>query len=86
MYHNLHKINLDAELQKSITVYYDNKIVGEFVADTIVNDTVILGLKSVRRIIIDQQDKKNYHVHPVNPVKNSLKMEESHETIRAVDY
>jgi hypothetical protein len=21
--------------------------------------------------LIDQQDKKNYHVHPVNPVKNS---------------
>jgi hypothetical protein len=21
--------------------------------------------------LIDQHDKKNYHVHPVNPVKNS---------------
>jgi hypothetical protein len=21
--------------------------------------------------LIDQQDKKNYHVHPVNPVKNN---------------
>jgi len=26
----LHKANLDAEPQKSITVYYDNQIVGEF--------------------------------------------------------
>jgi len=47
----LHKANLDAEPQKPITVYYDNQIVGEFVADIIVNDTVILELKSVKRII-----------------------------------
>lgn len=44
----LHKANLDAEPQKSIAVYYDNQIVGEFVADIIVNDTVILEPKSVR--------------------------------------
>ena len=30
----LRKANLDAEPQKSITVYYDNQIVGEFVADS----------------------------------------------------
>ncbi|MGA1825047.1 MAG: GxxExxY protein [bacterium] len=45
------KANINAESQKSITVYYENKIVGEFVADIIVNDTIILELKSVRRII-----------------------------------
>ena len=47
----LNKASLDAEPQKPITVYYDNKIVGEFVADIIVNDTVILELKSVRRVV-----------------------------------
>ena len=47
----LHKANLDAQPQEPITVYYENQIVGEFVADIIVNDTVILELKSVRRII-----------------------------------
>ncbi len=47
----LHKAGLDAESQKPITVYYDNEIVGEFIADIIVNDTVILELKSVRKII-----------------------------------
>ena len=46
----LHRANLDAKSQKAISVYYDNQIVGEFVADIIVNDTVILELKSVRRI------------------------------------
>ena len=45
------KAGLDAESQKPITVYYDDEIVGEFVADIIVNDTVILELKSVRRVV-----------------------------------
>ena len=45
------KANMNAESQKPITVYYENKVVGEFVADIIVDDTIILELKSVRRII-----------------------------------
>ena len=32
-------------------VYYDNVIVGEFVADMLVQDKVIVELKSVRRLI-----------------------------------
>jgi GxxExxY protein len=47
----LRKESLDAKSQKPITVYYGDEIVGEFVADIIVNDTIILELKSVRRII-----------------------------------
>ena len=47
----LHKSDLEAESQKPITVFYENEIVGEFVADIIVNDTIMLELKSVRRII-----------------------------------
>ena len=47
----LHKAGMDAESQKPITVYYDDEIVGEFVADIIVNDTIILELKSVRRVV-----------------------------------
>ena len=45
------KAGLSAVSQKSITVFYDNKVVGEFVADIIVEDTIILELKSVRQII-----------------------------------
>jgi len=33
-----------------ITVYYGNQIVGDFVADIVVDDSVILELKSVRRL------------------------------------
>lgn len=47
----LQKAGLTAESQKSIKVFYDNVIVGDFVADIIVNNAVILELKSVRRIV-----------------------------------
>jgi len=47
----LEKAGLNAESQKPIAVFYGNKIVEEFIADIIVNDTVIVELKSVRQII-----------------------------------
>lgn len=47
----LKKAGLSAASQKPITVRYDGEGVGEFVADIIVEGTVILELKSVRRII-----------------------------------
>ena len=47
----LRKEELRAESQIPITVYYEKEIVGEFVADIVVNDKIILELKSVRRII-----------------------------------
>jgi len=46
----LTKIGLDFELQKSIEVFYDDQIVGDYFADIIVNDLIIVELKSVRRI------------------------------------
>ncbi|NIR53152.1 GxxExxY protein [candidate division KSB1 bacterium] len=42
---------MKAETQRPITVFYDNEVVGEFDADVIVEDTVILELKSVRRVV-----------------------------------
>ena len=47
----IRKTGLKAESQKAITVYYKGEIVGEFVADIVVEDTIILELKSVRQII-----------------------------------
>ncbi len=46
----LRKAGLKAESQQAITVYYENQIVGDFVADVVVEDSVILELKSVRRL------------------------------------
>ena len=47
----LHKANLNVESQKPITVFYDGETVGEFVADIVVDDRIILELKSVRQVV-----------------------------------
>ena len=65
----LRKAGLDTGSQKSITVYYDDEIVGEFVADIIVNDMIILELKSVRRVIkAHEVQLVNYLVATGKPV------------------
>jgi GxxExxY protein len=46
----LRNSGLKAESQKPVTVYYHDEIVGNFMTDVIVNDTVIIELKSVRNI------------------------------------
>ena len=47
----LKKAGLRAESQRPIKVFYEGEIVGEFAADLIVEDTVIVELKSVRRVV-----------------------------------
>lgn len=47
----LRKAGLNAEAQKPIKVFYEGEVVGEFVADIIVEDVIIVELKSVGRII-----------------------------------
>jgi len=46
----LHACGLISEAQKAISVMYKDELVGDFIADIIVNDTIILELKSVRQI------------------------------------
>ena len=46
----LAKAGLQAESQKPITVHYEGEIVGEFKADIIVEDLVIIELKSVTQL------------------------------------
>ena len=47
----LNKEGLKAEAQRPILVKYDNRIVGEYFADIVVNDEFILELKSVKQLI-----------------------------------
>ena len=47
----LRKTELQVESQKAITVSYEDEIVGEFKADIVVDDTVIVELKSVEQIV-----------------------------------
>jgi GxxExxY protein len=65
----LRKVGLSAVSQEPITVFYDNEVVGNFVADIIVNDTIILELKSVRQIIkAHEVQLVNYLVATGKPV------------------
>ena len=77
------KENLSAEAQKPITVYYDNEIVGEFVADILVEDTIILELKSVKRIIqAHEVQLVNYLVATGKPVGLILNFAEKKVVIK----
>ena len=65
----LGKEGLSVEAQKPITVFYENDIVGEFIADIIVENTVILELKSVKRIVqAHEVQLVNYLVATGKPV------------------
>ena len=47
----LKKAGLQAVAQKTITVKYEGEVVGDFVADILVENSIILELKSVRRLV-----------------------------------
>jgi GxxExxY protein len=65
----LRKAGLSFASQSMITVFYDEEIVGEFVADVIVEDTVIVELKSVRQIVrAHEVQLVNYLVATKKPV------------------
>jgi GxxExxY protein len=46
----LRKAGMKVEQQKPIPVYYDNQIVGDYYADIVVNDCVIVELKVAKAI------------------------------------
>jgi len=51
----LELLNLNCEKQKQLDVYYKNKKVGEYFADIIVNQKVIIELKAAESIIPEHQ-------------------------------
>ena len=59
-------------------IKWGNEIVGEFVADIIVNDTIILELKSVRRVVkAHEVQLVNYLVATGKPIGLILNCGES---------
>lgn len=46
----LEELGLVVELQKPIKVYFHNKVVGEYIADMIVNGVVLLELKAIENL------------------------------------
>ena len=65
----LKKEGLQAETQKPVTVSYGGEVVGEFKADMLVEDAVILELKSVKQIAkVHEIRLVNYLVATSKPV------------------
>ena len=65
----LRKAGFDIESQKPIRVQYEGEVVGHFIADMLVNDTVILELKSVRKLVeAHEVQLVNYLVATGKPV------------------
>jgi GxxExxY protein len=56
----LNKSGLSPDAQKAIKVHYDKELVGEFTADIVVNDLIILELKAVKQLA------KSHEVQLVN--------------------
>jgi GxxExxY protein len=62
-------VGLNTESQKCLKVLYKGQVVGDFVADIIVNDTVIVELKSVSKIVKAHEIQLvNYLVSTNKPV------------------
>ena len=65
----LRKAGFDIESQKPIRIQSDGEVVGDFIADILVNDTVILELKSVRKLVeAHEVQLVNYLVATGKPV------------------
>jgi GxxExxY protein len=79
----LRKSGLKAESQKPIIVEYESEVVGEFKADIIVDDTVILELKSIRQIMLAHEVQLvNYLVATGKPVGLILNFGEQKVEVR----
>ena len=64
-----HKTGLRVESQKPIEVHYEGEVVGEFVADLLLEDEVIVELKAVRQLSpIHEAQLVNYLVATGKPV------------------
>ncbi len=50
MYFEMINLGLKCEIEKPINVYYENKLVGVFYADIVVEEKVILELKAIERL------------------------------------
>ena len=65
----LRKAGFDIESQKPIRIQYEGEVVGDFIADILVNNTVILELKSVRKLVeAHEVQLVNYLVATGKPV------------------
>lgn len=48
--YELRKLGLQVQQQQAVSVFYDGVVVGEYVADLIVNDVVVIELKAIKSL------------------------------------
>ncbi len=65
LFHELKAKGYEVEVQKRITVYYKEIVVGEYFADIIVNNCVILELKAAENL------SKEHHFQLINYLKGT---------------
>lgn len=63
MYLELKSLGFKVEPQRQIKVYYKNEVVGDFFADLLINDVIILELKACDSIV------KSHYVQTLNYLK-----------------
>ena len=51
----LRKRGLNAQDQLPIHIYYDDQMIGEYFADVVVNELVILEIKAVKALIAEHE-------------------------------
>jgi GxxExxY protein len=49
------KINVPTKLQSPVQVHYDGKIIGEYFADIIVNDCIIIEIKAAKNLTLEHE-------------------------------
>jgi len=62
MLHELIKAGLQAKKEQKVQVIYDKQVVGDFVADIVVEDMVILELKAVKEIVPSHEAQLNNYL------------------------
>ncbi len=63
MYLELKSLSFKVEPQRQIKVYYKNEVVGDFFADLLINDVIILELKACDSLV------KSHYVQTLNYLK-----------------
>ena len=57
------KISFEIEAQEELSVYYDNEVIGKYYADLVVDNKIIIELKTVSKILpIHKSQLLNYLV------------------------
>jgi GxxExxY protein len=66
MYFELKSQGFKVEAQKKIKVYYKNELVGDFLADLLINDKIILELKACEGLV------KSHYTQTLNYQKQQM--------------